>query len=215
MTKQRLYKSAEAIQLPGEGCAGCGKCCRGMGDTIVLDPWDAAQLAEGLGKPFASLLEREADLHAEEGLILPHLRMQAETDSCIFLSGEGKCTIHAFRPGICRLYPLGRQYGETGVRYFRVPDSCKDRSENVRIDRWLAVAGGKAGLHQYEQFKTQWQRFTRSMKETVNSGDLDPETVRQLNVYLLQRFYLEPYPANRFFEVFYHRLQDIETQLRG
>ena len=215
MAEKKLYRSSETMQLPGTGCAGCGQCCRGMGDTIVLDPWDADRLAEGLGKPFAALMDREVDLHVEEGLILPHLRMQAGTDACTFLSEAGKCTIHAFRPGICRLYPLGRQYEEQGVRYFRVPESCEDRSDHVRIDKWLGISGGKAGLHRYEQFKSQWQHFTRSMKETLKSGELEQETARQLNVYLLQRFYLEPYPEERFFEAFFHRLQDVETQLMG
>ena len=77
MSEKKLYRSSETIQLPGTGCAGCGKCCRSMGDTIVLDPWDADRLAKGLGKPFAALMDREVDLHVEEGLILPHLRMQA------------------------------------------------------------------------------------------------------------------------------------------
>ena len=53
-----------------------------MTDTIHLDPWDIYQLSSGLGKSFEEL--RAAGilaLHEEEGMILPHLRMQIKKDN--------------------------------------------------------------------------------------------------------------------------------------
>ena len=44
--------------------------------------------------------------------------MNNEKEACYFLNEEGRCSIHSFRPGICRLFPLGRFYEEEGFRYF-------------------------------------------------------------------------------------------------
>ena len=103
----RLYSAHDMARISSAECAGCGACCRGMGDTIVLDPYDIWQLTAGTGKPFQALLGNCLDLHVEEGVILPHLMMRKDTESCTFLGPDGRCTIHAFRPGICRLFPLG------------------------------------------------------------------------------------------------------------
>ena len=120
----RLYSAHDMARISSAECAGCGACCRGMGDTIVLDPYDIWQLTAGTGKPFQALLGNCLDLHVEEGVILPHLMMRKDTESCTFLGPDGRCTIHAFRPGICRLFPLGRQYDGPKTSYFIVEGGC-------------------------------------------------------------------------------------------
>ena len=216
--QQKLRAASEMARLPGKSCAGCGNCCRGMGDTIVLDPWDAAQLSEGLGRPFASMLEREVDLHAEEGLILPHLRMQEETDACAFLQTDGKCAVHPFRPGICRLFPLGRQFGEGQVRYFFPESECPSAGRvKTQISRWLEIPGGAAGLKRYEAYKLQWHDFTARMKdilaaaaqEEAEEGTDGSERVRQINVLFLQQIYMRPYSLESFYDSFEERSKRI------
>ena len=32
--------------------------------------------------------------------------MAEDSESCTFLDENGRCSIHPFRPGICRLFPL-------------------------------------------------------------------------------------------------------------
>ena len=49
-----------------------------MGDTIILDPLDVWQLMQGRGKSFEQLLDESLDLHVQDGVILPNLKMAGE-----------------------------------------------------------------------------------------------------------------------------------------
>ena len=44
-------------KLPCISCEGCGDCCRGMGDTVHLDPYDIAMLCKNLNCTFEDLLD--------------------------------------------------------------------------------------------------------------------------------------------------------------
>ena len=84
-----------------------------MEDTILLDPYDMYRMAGGLQKTFDQLLEEQKiELNLSGGLILPNLRMEVDSGRCVFLNGTGRCSIHKIRPGICRIFPLGRVYEE-------------------------------------------------------------------------------------------------------
>ena len=36
----RLYTANDMVKADCMGCQGCASCCQGMGDSIVLDPYD-------------------------------------------------------------------------------------------------------------------------------------------------------------------------------
>ena len=46
----RLYSSGDMVKADCHDCAGCSACCRGMGDSIKLDPMDIWRLKKGVGK---------------------------------------------------------------------------------------------------------------------------------------------------------------------
>ena len=117
----RTYSSGDMAKLFCKECDGCGDCCRCMGDTIELDPYDAFQLTYGLRKDFASLIGPVVGLHENGGMVLPYMQTRPipeeeqkargmhfedgqEPEECVFLSADGRCQIHGFRPGICRLF---------------------------------------------------------------------------------------------------------------
>lgn len=110
----------------------------GNGDSIILDPYDMDQLYRGTGLKPEELLLRAADLSVVDGIILPHLKMTGKRDCCPFLSGEGRCRIHAFRPGFCRLFPLGRLYEDGSFSYFLQTKECKRPT--------VPKSGSKSGL---------------------------------------------------------------------
>ena len=114
----KRYQANDMVKLGCNDCMGCHSCCEGMEDTIVLDPYDIYRLTKNLDLDFTRLMQGRIALHVEEGLILPHLAMDEETGACSFLNEEGRCSIHAHRPGICRLFPLGRIYEDGGFSYF-------------------------------------------------------------------------------------------------
>ena len=71
----RLYSSGDMVKADCHDCAGCSACCRGMGDSIKLDPMDIWRLKKGVGKEFTALMEQEIELGIVDGMILPNVRM--------------------------------------------------------------------------------------------------------------------------------------------
>ena len=110
----RLYSSNDMVKADCGYCKGCFACCQGMGNSIILDPLDIHRLTTGLQCTIEALLSKHVELNVVDGIILPNLKMQEESQQCAFLNSEGRCSIHPIRPGICRLFPLGRYYENGG-----------------------------------------------------------------------------------------------------
>ena len=72
----RLYTANDMVKADCMGCQGCASCCQGMGDSIVLDPYDMYRLCMGLKTTPAALLASSLELGVVDGLILPHLTMK-------------------------------------------------------------------------------------------------------------------------------------------
>jgi Fe-S-cluster containining protein len=175
-----------------------------MSDTIVLDPYDVWQLGLITGRTFEELMGAGIDLHVEEGVILPHLMMREETGGCFFLGEDGRCTIHAYRPGICRLFPLGRHYDKEKTSYFIVPDGCvKGGLSKVRIDRWLGIPD----LPAYENYKARWHSLIRTLAARVAAEQSD-ETRRNIDLYFLRLFFMLPYKGDQSADTFYEEVAD-------
>ena len=120
----KLYGLEDMVRADCAGCAGCSACCRGMGNSVVLDPFDVYRLVNGTGIRFEGLLQNHLELNVVDGVILPNLKMAGASEACAFLSEEGRCTVHAHRPGICRIFPLGRYYENHDFKYFLQKDEC-------------------------------------------------------------------------------------------
>lgn len=125
-------------------------------------------------------------------MILPHLKMREETESCAFLGTDGRCTIHAYRPGICRLFPLGRQFDDKKTSYFIVPNGCvKGGLSKVRIDRWIGIED----LPRYEEYKAEWRSLLRTLQARI-AAEPSAEVQRNVNLYFLRTFYMTPYEGD-------------------
>lgn len=207
----RLYSSGDMVKADCRDCEGCSACCRGMGSSILLDPMDVWRLRRDLHKDFSTLIEKEAELGIADGMILPNMKMDVRTDACPFLDGNGRCSIHDSRPGLCRLFPLGRYYEENGFRYFLQIYECrkKDRGK-IKIKKWLGIPNLKA----YEAYILSWHDFLEKCREGVDT--LDEEKRRTLALYVLRRFYELPYYADseeNFYAEFAQRLAESEEKL--
>ena len=203
-SRHRLYGAQDMARISSSACAGCGACGRGVGDTIVVDAYDVWQLGGGTGRSFEELMGAGVDLHVEEGVILPHLMMRKETESCFFLGGDGKCRVHLYRPGICRLFPLGRQFDNEKTSYFIVPQGCvKGGLSKVRIDRWIGIPD----LPVYEDYKSRWHSLVRTLMARIAAEQSD-ETRRNINLYFLRLFYMTPYEGASSADAFYKEAAD-------
>ena len=84
----KLYSSNDMVKVGCHDCKGCSACCCDMGESILLDPMDVWHLERNLGQSFEQLLAGAIDLHVEDGLILPNLKMapSAAGPKCSFLA---------------------------------------------------------------------------------------------------------------------------------
>lgn len=89
----RLYDKNDMVRAGCGDCKGCSACCHGMGESIILDPYDLWRLTVNLGVTANELLQEKLELHVVDGMILPNLRMNPTTSACGFLDKEGRCSI--------------------------------------------------------------------------------------------------------------------------
>lgn len=198
-----LYTSNDLVRADCGGCHGCSDCCQGMGDSIILDPYDMDQLYRGAGLQPEDLLLRVAELSIVDDIILPHLKMTGERGCCPFLSEAGRCQIHAFRPGFCRLFPLGRLYKDGSFSYFLQTKECKKtRRSKIRIKKWLGIPD----LPRYEDYVCNWHYLLMDLQSHIERTN-DEAYQKQVSMYVLQNFYLTPYPEEGFYEAFQERYE--------
>ncbi len=186
----KLYTANDMVKADCHDCVGCSACCRGMGDTIQLDPYDIYRLQKGLGKTFSELMSCAVELGMVDGLILPHLSMKG--DACSFLDEKGRCQIHGSRPGICRLFPLGRIYEEDGFRYFLQTGECaKENRSKVKVKKWIDTPE----LSKYEAYIWDWHCYKKEMQKKA----VDEAARKAVAMEMLKTFYLTPYDTEKDF----------------
>lgn len=204
----KLYSSNDLAKADCQGCVGCSACCSGMGTSIVLDPLDVYRLSANLNYTFEGMLNDKLELNIVDGMILPNLRMAGEKESCVFLNGEGRCSIHSFRPGICRLFPLGRFYENGGFKYFLQVHECpKANKTKVKIKKWLDMPE----LKKYEEFTVNWHYFLLDAQEKIAD---EPESMKEISMYVLNQFYVKAFQsAEDFYTEFTKRLEEAKQIL--
>lgn len=217
----KFYGINDLAKIGCNGCAGCSACCHGMGGSIVLDPLDAHRLAIGLKTSVAGLLQEHLELlpgtgapvesparlelNVVDGIILPNLRLSGQDEACTFLNHEGRCSVHSLRPGVCRLFPLGRYYDDSGdFTYIVQAGECSyPEKTKVKIRKWIDTPDYGA----YHRFVLRWHDFLKAMQRLVSESD--EAQARAVSMNVLKVFYLQPYPEDGFYEEFERRMERI------
>ena len=185
----RLYGPNDMVRADCGDCEGCSACCRGMGNTIVLDPLDVHRISTALGAKFEEILIDKIGLNVVDGLILPNLRMDGEGESCVFLNSQGRCSIHDARPGICRLFPLGRYYENRSFQYFLQTNECrKENRSKIKVKKWIDTPE----LEKYQKFITDWHYFLKDIQEMLQKMEDDARR-KEISMYILTSFYVIGY----------------------
>ena len=200
-----FYDPDDMVPVGCSDCQGCSACCRNTGDSIILDPFDMFLLSKGTGRSFTDMIEREIEIRIVDGLILPNLMQHhedmytktsdpADDDHCPFLSAAGRCTIHPYRPGMCRLYPMGRYYIDGGFRYILQKDECTGRKKTpVLLRDWL----GYKDLPRYEAYIQNWHDFKIQVENALDR--LTDKSRDSVTRYILQIFFVHPYLTDQDF----------------
>lgn len=201
----KLYELNDLVKADCGDCKGCFACCEGMGNSIVLDPLDCYRISKELDQTFEELLNHKLELTMVEGIIIPNLKMVGATESCAFLNKEGRCDIHSFRPGICRLFPLGRYYEEDTFKYFLQTHECKKQKRiKIKVRNWIDTPDIKNN----ERFVTAWHYFLMDLQSKVRETQ-DDNVIKDINMYILKNFYVIPFnPSMDFYLQFDKRLNE-------
>ena len=189
ITDGKRYGLDDMVRADCAGCAGCSACCRGMGASVILDPYDVHRLVTGTGIGFEALLQNHLELNVVDGVILPNLKMAGASEACAFLNEEGRCSVHAHRPGICRIFPLGRLYEDNSFSYIlQIHECAKGNRSKVKVKKWIDTPDAK----NYDKYIARWHYFLKALQKLARE-DEEGTVAKTVSMYVLKTFYLTPY----------------------
>lgn len=171
-------------------CKGCGKCCKHRED-ILLTPRDAFRAAGHLDMQPSTFIQTYGEVYIGDTSRLPVVRLRpvGKTNDCPMLDGK-RCRIHASKPVLCALFPLGRleqhavpasgadpasgkELEEPVTLYFKTDTDCPT-NRNITVRKWLA----RFGIEENDIFQKRYSALcirlatlVRKMAETEAGQD--------------------------------------------
>ena len=147
----------------------------------------------------------------QEGIILPNMKTEGESERCGFLNEEGRCSIHGLRPGLCRIFPLGRYYENGSFQYFLQVHECKKEPKlKVKVQKWIDTPD----IRRNEKFIIDWHYFLKDLTARLEASDSE-EYRKTVSLYILKSFYQKPWDTDRdFYEQFYARFEEAKSILK-
>jgi Fe-S-cluster containining protein len=157
-------------------CTACGECCRKL--RAAVTDRDVERLVRFTGRSAEDLIEWVApdavDMTGEpESFVeLPEGRrlmaLSQRDHHCLFLDGDGRCSVHPARPADCRQYPFD-VVGEEPAREIRLlplADWCERKwdGENDRARVIAEDAARWSELSEYQERVSEWNRLARHRK---------------------------------------------------
>ena len=108
------------------------------------------------------------------------------------------------------MFPLGRYYEEKRFWYILQAHECPyNKTAPEKVRDWIGIPC----MEQYEQYIIDWHYFIKDLQQKIRAG-IDETLLKQINMYLLQKFYLLPYDANlSFYEQFRERFQQARQEI--
>jgi Fe-S-cluster containining protein len=125
-TQERLFKQAMGLFE----CTQCGTCCQGEGG-IHLTPEEIDRISAFLNFSPLDFLRRFCV--EKNGRIYIHIR---EDGFCHF-SKEGKCGIHAVKPGPCRKWPFLKPMLSDQPNWETVRNACPALAPYKTLEDYL------------------------------------------------------------------------------
>lgn len=205
----KLYEWNDMVKAGCHNCKGCHDCCQGMGKSVILDPLDTYRLMKNLNMAMEELLADKLELQIVDGVALPNLKMDGANENCRFLNSSGRCSIHAFRPGFCRMFPLGRYYENRSFHYILQVHECPmENKTKVKVGKWVDIPDRETN----EQFVLDWHYFILDLQRAAQAEE--DSVVKNMNLYILNQFFMKPYQMDtEFYPQFYARLKEAKELL--
>lgn len=113
--------------------------------------------------------------------------------------------IYAVRPGICRLFPLGRIYYNDSFKYFLQVYECSNKNRTkVKVKKWIDTPN----INEYEKYISTWHNYLMKMEKMIEEKSEDTFN-RQVSMTILRDFYITPYhDGTDFYTEFYKRMEN-------
>ena len=93
VTDNRIYTKNDVVNISCDGCKGCSECCKSVGDSIILDPYDMFNLSKATGRDFADLMEDVIEIRLIDNLILPNMMIDEEKGCKIITTPHDTFTV--------------------------------------------------------------------------------------------------------------------------
>ncbi len=204
----RLYDINDMVKADTGGCEGCSACCHGVGELVVLTPFDVHEIRRQGNATFDHLLEDRLELRLDDKLLLPHLKMVGEAERCSFLDPHDRCSIHGFRPNICRLFPLGRAYEQDDFKYFLQTGACtKTHLLKIKVKKWIGIENYAAN----KAFLLAWYQLVKALAFRMKFIR-DEQELKAVQEELLDTFYRLPADNDDFYAEFFKRLPVVKDR---
>jgi len=203
-----LYTRNDMVRIGCNGCNGHASCCRFAEDTITLDPYDIYQLHQGTGFSFEVLYGKQLiALSPVDGLLLPHLNFSYNNGACPFLHNTGRCSIHAHRPGLCRLFPLARLIDNGTIQYLLQIHECPcETTPKTKIKKWLELPD----IERYEAYLIHWNDILIHTRRQLAAATGQAE-LTAITTEFLRTYYFTPYDTTRsFYEQWEQRVNSVQ-----
>lgn len=86
----------------------------------------------------------------------------------------------------------------------QIHECAKKNRSKIKVKKWIDTPD----LRQYRKFVWDWHQFLLDVQEVFYQTE-DADLIKNLNMYVLSRFYTKSYEENRdFYEQFYERLEE-------
>jgi len=144
-------------------CHRCLRCCSHK--RIRVNPYEVYRLARRVGMSTTEFLATNTICGGTE-------LARREDESCVFLTKEG-CGVHADRPLVCRLYPLGRRVtpGEPDRYHMSEthPESDGVFSDSGTVESFLASQGARPFEEAADRYFALLLRMGDAMSERAST----------------------------------------------
>lgn len=206
----RAYDIDDMVKADTGGCDGCSACCHDVGDMVVLNPYDIYNIAKNSSVSFDELTGNKLNMITDGKIALPYLKMVGSKNRCAFLNENDRCSIHTYRPSICRLFPLGRFYEDDGFKYFLQIDTCSMKNlKEISVREWI-------GVEDYDNNKVfimAWYKLLKALTFRVKFIR-DDEELKSVNTFLQDTFFkINPKEYDDFYQEFFNRLPAAKDRL--
>ncbi len=122
-------------------CIRCGKCCRNVHGSVIIESLDGWRMAKRLGITVAEFYDNYTNLFFLEDVDFPifALKTSGKENTCMFLKGN-RCTIQDAKPRTCKMYPFWIGPGETPEDFtynFSTEQRHHPKGSLVKVKDWM------------------------------------------------------------------------------